>query len=897
MKNVPLTRNILFLIFTALIFKAHAQVHLIPQPKKLELNNSDYQFNSPTSIYAPDIKRFHLEDFDQILYEELKIKVNAIKKSKKADIVFLKFDSKNELNKTLKKSGLSILFDPSDEGYIIKIDSKKIQLFSLTDAGIFYGIQTLKQLIKANRTGNKIPGLVIYDKPSIFIRAWQDDISRGPIPTMDMLKQEIRTMASFKLNYFTLYTEHVFKLEEHPEIAPADGISKQELIELGEFAKKYHVKLIGNYQSFGHMAKTLSHPDYQHLAENGHIISPVLEESYEFLSDVYEEIVPLNDGEYFNINCDETFGLGEGKSKGMVDSIGVAGVYVKHINRLNDLLKEYNKKILMWGDIVTSYPEAIPQLPGDMTVMAWGYHPAKSFDYAITPISSQGLNFWVAPGVNCWSNIYPNLGATEINVNNFIRDGFKLNATGVLNTSWDDDGLNFFNNNWHGFAWGAENSWNPAPSGNTIRESEQERKVRYSQFNSAFDALYYGIEGGMITDIMHNLSSLHNADVRDVLKNSRFFEPIFPIHMEYVQEGKKEVNQLVLLQLNSLSEDIKKYLPQIKYNKHTVDYISYAIKQVEFMVKKNLFRIALNDYLEGETDDKEALKTESGSLIAMLTVLKDEYARLWRRENREWWLDQNLKKFDNLLNHLKSIDSYCIITAHNEVNEQGRKITMRSVFNDLPVHYVINDSTFGGHSLIYKEPIYLNRDATIQARSYKMGKPGQVMTKDVIFHKGIGHLYQLNSSYSRYHPSYDGGGEYALLDGVQGDVSDLRSGKWQGFSGQDINIEIDFQKAEEINSLSMSFYQNTFSWVIFPKQVKIYVKDKLEDDYQLQAVIEGTIPPEEEGSIIQDYKTEFDQLKTRYLKVVAKYYGKLPEWHHAGSQYESMVFADEIIIR
>ena len=66
--------------------------------------------------------------------------------------------------------------------------------------------------------------MAIYDKPNIAVRAWQDDISRGPIPTMDMLKQEIKTLASFKLNYFTLYTEQVFKLESHPTIAPAEEV-------------------------------------------------------------------------------------------------------------------------------------------------------------------------------------------------------------------------------------------------------------------------------------------------------------------------------------------------------------------------------------------------------------------------------------------------------------------------------------------------------------------------------------------------------------------------------------------------------------------------------------------------------------------------------------------------
>jgi hypothetical protein len=56
----------------------------------------------------------------------------------------------------------------------------------------------------------------------------------------------------------------------------------------------------------------------------------------------------------------------------------------------------------------------------------------------------------------------------------------------------------------------------------------------------------------------------------------------------------------------------------------------------------------------------------------------------------------------------------------------------------------------------------------------------------LIYHKAIGKLATLNATPSDYHPSYDGGGQMALLDGKQGNPTDIRNGRWQGFSGQDI---------------------------------------------------------------------------------------------------------------
>jgi len=148
---------------------------------------------------------------------------------------------------------------------------------------------------------------------------------------MGYLKKEIRLLSEFKLNMFTLYTEHVFRLKKHPTIAPNDGITAEEMQELSEYGKKYHVEVVGNFQSFGHFANILNVPGYEHLGENSWVISPAKEQSYKFLSDVYSEIAPAYRSPLFVINCDEVSGLGEGPSKDMVAKYGIAGVYAKHI--------------------------------------------------------------------------------------------------------------------------------------------------------------------------------------------------------------------------------------------------------------------------------------------------------------------------------------------------------------------------------------------------------------------------------------------------------------------------------------------------------------------------------------------------------------------------------------
>ena len=876
----------------------NAQVMLIPAPKQIELKNSSFKIENNTKIVSHKLDTFYVNELSNSIQDELGIQLKKAKKAKHNSIEFIKVSTAIELEQVFTKHMLNAGFSMGNEGYILTIKPDGIKIISQTDAGIFYGIQTLKQIIIANRTGNAIPSIVIYDSPDIAIRGWQDDISRGPIPTMEMLKEEIRKMASYKLNYFTLYIEHVFQFEKYPDIAPKDGINKAQIEALSKFAKKYHVNLIGSYQSFGHMEKTLSKPKYQHLAENNHIISPALPESYEFLQNVYREIVPVFSGEYFNINCDETFGLGEGKSKFMVDSMGIDGVYLYHINKLNSMLKPFDKRILMWGDIIGNYPQIIDRLPKNITVMAWGYHAAENFEYAITPISEPGLDFWVAPGINCWGNIFPNFKATEINVYNFIRDGYKHNAKGVLNTSWDDDGLNLFQNNWHGLVWGAENSWN-APSSNSSNEkSNEERERIYNNFNRNFDAIFYGLmEDSLINDIVL-FSKLHQSGIRDILRNNRFFEPVFPLYLDYVKKGKKEENINLLNRLNAINKRIVAVKSKVRINNITLDYFQFAIRQVEFSLRKNILRIELYHFLNGESNTSGSILKETiDQLVLEAQILQSDYALLWNKENRNWWLNINIKKYDDLIKDLNNLKYHCIITADSQLSEKGRKISIKSIFDDLPIYYELNKDTITQASLKYTEPFFINEDAKIMARVIEKGNLYPISIDNTIFHKGIGKLHSLNTNYSLYHPSYDGGGKYALLDGRLGNANNLRSGKWQGYSGQNIDIELDLGEMQAVNSFSMGFFQNTESWVIFPKKIEIYFKNSATEEYKLLKTIMNQIPPEEKGNLKHNYKAEFKDLETRYLKVIAYYYGKLPVWHHAGSKYESMIFSDELIIK
>ena len=203
-----------------------------------------------------------------------------------------------------------------DQAYRLTVTQGSIRLEATTNTGLFYATQSLKQLYRYSFFSNKgeirIPCMTVTDWPNFKIRAWQDDISRGPIVSMDYLKRLIPQMAECKLNAFSLYTEHTFKTKCHPDIAPTDAFTAEEIKELEDFCRPYHIQIIGNQQCFGQFEEILCNPFYSHLADTKWNLNPAKEETYQFLEDHLREVARAYKSPYFNLNCDETENLGQG---------------------------------------------------------------------------------------------------------------------------------------------------------------------------------------------------------------------------------------------------------------------------------------------------------------------------------------------------------------------------------------------------------------------------------------------------------------------------------------------------------------------------------------------------------------------------------------------------------
>lgn len=159
-------------------------------------------------------------------------------------------------------------------------------------------------------------------------------------------------------------------------------------------------------------------------------------------------------------------------------------------------------------------------------------------------------------------------------------------------------------------------------------------------------------------------------------------------------------------------------------------------------------------------------------------------------------------------------------------------------------------------------------------------------------HKGIGGKISFIYPYSK---KYNGGNDYALLDGIAGPakmISGVDLSIWQGFETNDLIANIDFGKILEFSKVKIGFLQFLESWIFLPEWVEVSYSDKND-------IILGRVFRKADIKSTKIFKEEFilsfDKIKTKNLKIHAKNIGICPTWHN-GSGKPAWMFSDEIII-
>ena len=133
-----------------------------------------------------------------------------------------------------------------------------------------------------------------------------------------------------------------------------------------------------------------------------------------------------------------------------------------------------------------------------------------------------------------------------------------------------------------------------------------------------------------------------------------------------------------------------------------------------------------------------------------------------------------------------------------------------------------------------------------------------------------------------------------LSDGLLGS-RDFADGKWQGFWGEDLNYIVDMDSITNINTIEINFYQYINSWILIPKKIAILSSNDGENWIE-EKEMNKLDNAKKRGKFIKKITLDNLNFESRFIKIQAENYGKLPSWHEAAGS-KSWLFTDEIIIK
>lgn len=338
------------------------------------------------------------------------------------------------------------------EGYLLTLRGAVVQLSANDAAGLFYGIQTLRQYLAMPAH----PAVEITDWPELALRSDYLDM-RGIYPKFENLLRYIEEMAAYKLNTLVIEYEDKLPRARKDLCHPTDALTPEQHRRLLEVARENFIDIIPLQQSFGHLEYVLKLPEYQHLREIPEApgeMCPLREGAYELAASLLEETARLHpDSRYLHLGCDEVWSLGQsdeckasGKSRGRIA--------IEYINRLAEKVVSLGKIPIVWHDMMAdvwrggemgeagNYDD-LALLNKNLVVAIWLYSPDRVNLVApklMEALHAHGIRTIPCSAVRasdrCGMQNYPCIEQRLRNVDTWCELIANSRCDGMINTNW-----------------------------------------------------------------------------------------------------------------------------------------------------------------------------------------------------------------------------------------------------------------------------------------------------------------------------------------------------------------------------------------------------------------------------------------------------------------------------
>ncbi len=625
---------------------------LIPQPKEvfnLERNSAVIIKEDSTLVFLDvENKKVLLDDLNEILKEY-------------SDIQLTELEPDDNDSRVLKEKNVWNLLDVNNiEGYNIDIENNRIIIYAIYEEGLFYGVQTLIQLIKNDymRTEQNvkkerfiIPEMNIRDAPDIRMRGVTQDIARGQVFTLENAKRYIKILSHYKMNTYCLYLEDMVKCSKHPKIGKDRGaLSPEDIRELDEFAKKRFINLIPIFECLGHVDNILMHKEYEHLGEfpGAQCLNVSNPEVLDFLEDYIKELSNIFSTNYFHIGCDESFDFGKYKSMELIKEKGRSRVLVEFYEKIYNLARKYgNKYVIMYDDIIRNNQYALKNLNKDIILMYW-YYGEKKKESEIKRLTDAGFRVILSPSMLNWQRNFPDNITSNKNIINLTELAYQYRndgCMGLLTSTWGD--YRYYSlreNEIYGAILTGAITWNF-------------KDFNLEEFKKKYAFQFYGLNREY-REKFREMFNLISSSAEYYSKIAKIIPPMFytylfkhPFYSKKYKPPFKKYTELGKLSLKvmELYNDLR---DKIRFEKENFEFIHFGAELALRLSQKIELSINTQKILNQKEIDEEKINSlikEIEDFKVKLERLKNRYQELWLRAAQEPCLDVILTLFDYLI--------------------------------------------------------------------------------------------------------------------------------------------------------------------------------------------------------------------------------------------------------
>lgn len=413
----------LFLWILGMCFHAHPILaqSVIPVPLKMEQGTGSFLLSEKTKLYT-NLQGGEAELWENYL-KALPVQLKEARMKDRKQMLFLLI--------TPKTPQL-----PSPESYTLSVTSQRIEIRATSGAGLFYGMQTLLQLMQPASTGSySVPSVEIEDTPRFAYRGLMLDVSRH-FSTKEFIKKQIDALAYYKINRLHLHLTDAagwrLEIKKYPLLtdfaawrtdptwkkwwnggrkylrydepgASGGYYTQDDIREILEYARQHYITMIPEIEMPSHSEEVLA--AYPQLSCSGEPYKNSdfcvgNEETFTFLENVLTEVMELFPSEYIHVGGDEA-----GKSawktcpkcqKRMKDEhlANVDELQSYLIHRIEKFLNNHGRRLLGWDEILQG------GIAPNATVMSW-----RGEEGGIAAVTS-GHHAIMTPGAYCYLDSY-----------------------------------------------------------------------------------------------------------------------------------------------------------------------------------------------------------------------------------------------------------------------------------------------------------------------------------------------------------------------------------------------------------------------------------------------------------------------------------------------------------